>query len=401
MNTELYTICKRKNNTKRNYLLVNNKQGKHIPVAASEVYNLVTKLSDTYKQRVEEGNFKKVLVIGFAETATALGTIFATNLAEVDGLEVNYITTTREQLKAKNVINFSEEHSHAVNQLLYTDNWVRLTADTDEIVFVEDEISTGKTIKNIVESLRKNNLTKLMKNQTSVVVASILNGMSEESKKLFYYDDIKFIYSEKIDNKNYTSMADKISTTEERSYDLTTILSNVPLLNIEYKDIALTTNFRLGTSVNELNEELMASLEDCMKEFKLINKARKKPLNIRVIGTEECMHPAIALAKLLENNNDIVKTHSTTRSPIEVSKDSGYTIRSSYKIASMYNKQRDTYIYNLDDNLDVGIIVSDCKDTTLEGLKSVAFALRMNKCKRIIYINIKYAEGKYSEHSED
>lgn len=53
------------------------------------------------------------LVIGFAETATAIGAVVAERIAP----DCVYVHTTREQFPAANQwIEFLEEHSHAVEQ---------------------------------------------------------------------------------------------------------------------------------------------------------------------------------------------------------------------------------------------------------------------------------------------
>ena len=42
---EIIKIAKRDNNTKRNFLLVNSLQGKHIPTSPKETFNLFEKLN--------------------------------------------------------------------------------------------------------------------------------------------------------------------------------------------------------------------------------------------------------------------------------------------------------------------------------------------------------------------
>ena len=57
------------------------------------------------------------LIIGFAETATSLGHAFFDCIGHAE-----YIHTTREEIKGYTpLLNFKEEHSHAVNQFCYID----------------------------------------------------------------------------------------------------------------------------------------------------------------------------------------------------------------------------------------------------------------------------------------
>ena len=67
---DLVKIAKRENNTKRNYLVVDPLQGKHIPVVPSKALDLFTALADTFREKYKD---EKLLLVGFAETATAIG----------------------------------------------------------------------------------------------------------------------------------------------------------------------------------------------------------------------------------------------------------------------------------------------------------------------------------------
>ena len=87
----------------------------------------------------------------------------------------------------------------------------------------------------------------------------------------------------------------------------------------------------------------------------------KKCDSVLVLGTEECMYPAIVLGAEIEKSFDVkVYTHSTTRSPIGICTDEGYPIQGGYKLKSLYEDERNTYIYNLK-GYDKAIIVTDSK----------------------------------------
>ena len=68
---DLVKIAKRENNTKRNYLVVDPLQGKHIPVQPSKALILFSSLADTFRKKYQD---EKLLLVGFAETATAIVT---------------------------------------------------------------------------------------------------------------------------------------------------------------------------------------------------------------------------------------------------------------------------------------------------------------------------------------
>ena len=84
-------------------------------------------------------------------------------------------------------------------------------------------------------------------------------------------------------------------------------------------------------------------------------------LNIAVIGTEECMYPAIITAMaLIRCKCSSVVTHSTTRSPIVPDTSKNYPLVSRYQVDSFYEKDRRTFIYNSDQTeYDIVVVVTD------------------------------------------
>ena len=139
-------IAKRENNTKRNYLVVDPLQGKHVPVEPSKALNLFKSLAEKLQGKYEG---ERLLLIGFAETATAIGAQAAITL------ETKYIQTTREVIPDARYLFFSEAHSHATEQKLVKDDIDRVINDIDRIVFIEDEVTTGNTIMNIIKIITK------------------------------------------------------------------------------------------------------------------------------------------------------------------------------------------------------------------------------------------------------
>ena len=67
---DLVCVARRENNTKRSYLVVNRLQAKHIPAKPGRTLELFDQLAQLVKR--EYGN-ETLLLIGFAETATAIG----------------------------------------------------------------------------------------------------------------------------------------------------------------------------------------------------------------------------------------------------------------------------------------------------------------------------------------
>ena len=72
-------LAKRFNNPKRSWLLVNPLQAKHIPVSPGAALAMMRELGERLSRRYPECG----LVIGFAETATAIGAAVAGCLAGI------------------------------------------------------------------------------------------------------------------------------------------------------------------------------------------------------------------------------------------------------------------------------------------------------------------------------
>ena len=90
-----------------------------------------------------------VLVLGFAETATALGHLVADQLPGAA-----YLHSTRRRVPGMTVsAEFSEPHSHAVGHLL-SPRTPSLLAGQGAVVLVDDELSTGRTALNVITELQ-------------------------------------------------------------------------------------------------------------------------------------------------------------------------------------------------------------------------------------------------------
>ncbi|UQZ37519.1 phosphoribosyltransferase [Paenibacillus sp. PK3_47] len=114
---------------------------------------------------------RPVVFIGFAETATALGHSMYNIFAD----HASYIHTTREDIpEMEPVVSFEEEHSHAVDHLVYALNTGMLSGE-EPVVLVDDEITTGNTAINTIRDIQ----SKFPRRE--YVVASLLDWRSERN----------------------------------------------------------------------------------------------------------------------------------------------------------------------------------------------------------------------------
>ena len=95
------------------------------------------------------------------------------------------------------------------------------------------------------------------------------------------------------------------------------------------------------------------------------------------------MYPPLYVARGIQRSGHRVKYHATTRSPIAVSQESEYPLHERYELASLYDRDRKTYLYDLA-HYDMVFIITDApqdkeRDSVrrqLPGLASLENALR-------------------------
>lgn len=355
---ELVKVAKRENNNKRKYLVINRLQGKHIPANAKTTFDMFDSLSEQLKEKYIG---QRLLLIGFAETATAIGARLAVKLNSY------YMQTTREQIPNAEYLFFTESHSHATEQKLVKDDIECVIDSIDRIIFVEDEVTTGNTIMKIINILEEN-----YPNKVKFSVASLLNGMDENSLIKYKNKSIGIHYLVKTNHEPYTAIADSYSGDGEYiGKDIT-----IPTTNIEKYSAGSYQNARrlvYGESYQESCETLWSDIS------KKLDEGDKKFL---VIGTEEFMYPALYVAeKLLECGVD-AKCHSTTRSPIAVSSEIDYPLHKRYELVSFYDDNRITFIYDLQ-KYDCVLIITDSENKSDLGLNTLINALSMCGNKKI------------------
>ncbi len=334
---DLVRIARRENNKKRNYLLVDPMQGKHVPVSPTKALQLFDSLADKLRDKYD---FSKTLLIGFAETATAIGAELAVSLG------ADYIQTTREPIEGVDYLFFSEEHSHATEQKLVKNDIDRALLKADRIVFVEDELTTGKTILNIISILEKTYSKKI-----EFSVASLLNGMTEENLAVYREKNIELFYLLKTDHSAYTEIADKLKS--DGKYHDCIFGKNE---NYKVRNIGGAVNARRLVNGTDYAEKCEALWNEIYKENSGLSGKK-----ILLLGTEEFMYPALYTGRKFEEAGNTVYSHSTTRSPIEVSCGSAYPLHERYELRSLYDEERVTFIYDLG-KYDHVFVITDSKE---------------------------------------
>lgn len=321
---DMITLAERDGNKKRKYLLLNKLQAKYLPVDPIITIDMFDEL---FHQLDIDFTGKRVAVVGFAETATAIGSRVAEDIYREYCNDVCIIPTTRELLNSTCKTEFLEEHSHATEQILYTD--AKHLNQFDYLIFVEDEVTTGNTICNCVKQLDL---------KCNVVVLSLLNCMDEDELDKFSSLGIKPYWLVRTTKDDFDKTEHGVS------------LDKIPELSelMPLYDAFSADNPRTGVSFYLYDYDLS----------KLSNLNRTPVGKTLVLGTEECMYPAIRYAAILKRKGYDVSVSATTRVPVMVGPEC--TLKERYRISSVYDSKRVSYVYNLS-GYNTVIIVTDGK----------------------------------------
>jgi len=353
---DLVRLAKRDNNNIRPYLYVNPIQGKHIPTNPEDTMMMCRTLANMVKEAYPSD---RLFVIGFAETATGIAAGVCHYLDNV----VYYQNTTREHVENEEYLYFTESHSHATDQMLIINGIGDCLETVDRVVFIDDEVTTGNTICKLADILKEKYGTKEIK----FSIVSILNSMTDlrvnqledEGIECLFISDLPFEYKK-------DSIMD-ISYEEDRD----TLCKSDKPLDVECVEFDTKVNARKAVVFNDYEKEI----ERYASEIENII-GYERYSDILVLGTEECMYPALRLGETLNRDGaaETVKVHATTRSPIIASGAEYYPLNQRYRIRSVYDKTRDTYVYDLR-KYDKVIVVTDTADIA-EGMSDLLTALR-------------------------
>ncbi len=200
---------------------------------------------------------------------------------------MGYQHTTRDDVYENLIGTFAEVHSHAPRQCLYVPRHIPQWRQTRTLVLVDDEISTGDTLRDLLPLL----LSRLQQLQL-LVLTSLVNWMLPEQRR-----NLEFTLPVPV------SYAHLLTGTFEFMPNPGFSVQLPAPAELPKPRLVQVPGLRLGWRVAEplALPTLPAITPD-------------KPLY--VIGNGEFMYPPLCLAAQLEQAGHEVYFHSTTRSPI-------------------------------------------------------------------------------------
>ncbi len=349
---EIVGIAKRENNKKRPYLVVNKLQAKHVPANPADTLAMFDALAERV---IREYKGENLLLVGFAETATAIGARLA---AQMDCL---YMQTTREAIPGVEYLYFTEAHSHATEQKLVKTDLDRVVGQIQRILFVEDEVTTGNTILGIIDAIQKE-YGKAIR----FSVASLLNGMDDDAWNRYGARGISMHYLVKTDHGNYTDVADGFEADGPHHPYPAVEQTAGSYASLSLPGCRNARRLLHGRDYQQACDQLARQV---MERMEFVSGQQ-----VLVLGTEEFMYPAIWVAARIQEHGCTVKTHSTTRSPIAVSSHPQYPLHERFELHSFYDSQRRTFVYDLA-GYDKVLVVTDAIDPSETGAKELEKAL--------------------------
>ncbi|TKD68370.1 phosphoribosyltransferase family protein [Pseudalkalibacillus hwajinpoensis] len=394
-------------NKKRGFLFVSKMLGKHIPVdpykpllasglLALSYYESVMNTPLEHIQDVRNGflsnereELRKTydllkskplklqdapIVIGFAETATALGH------AVFDCFDqAYYIHTTREAVdELTPEFNFKEEHSHAVDQRCYADESILRKAHP--ILLVDDEITTGKTCLNIIKELH----AKYPRNHYSVL--SLLDWRSEEHINQYRALEKEIDITITVHSLLKGTISFEGKPLEEPINEFHSSISKLNGAVVKRHD--LSAHFRHLSGSSYLADSGRFGIDDSVKE-KIEESCQNasNQLNREIqggktlcLGTGEFMYIPMKIASYLHGD---IYYHSTTRSPVQPVDSEGYAIRSGFTFPNPEDQSVQHYVYNIPvGKYDRAVIMFE-KEVSEEEAQSLTSLLAERKINKI------------------
>ncbi len=349
---DLVRVARRENNNKRGYLVINTLQGKHLPAPPGAALRQFGRLAALVRAQV---GAERVLVVGFAETATAIGAALAITLG------CPYLQTTRECVPARDYLYFTEAHSHATEQKLDRQDLLCILPSVDRVIFAEDELTTGNTILNLVQALEAACGPGLRYG-----AACLLCGMPPLALDRFAQRDMALYALQRVDYSDFDTRI--LAYPNDGAYHRVASLSAAEAVACSgYPGRLDARRLVSGPAYGAACAMLWQRVQE---DYPLRPGAR-----VLVVGTEEFMYPGLYLAAQMELLGASVLFHATTRSPMEVSAQEDYPLHVRHALKSLYDAERETYLYALS-SYDEVFVVTDAPAQQTAGLLSLLAALR-------------------------
>jgi len=313
-------------NPRRAHLLVSRVLGKHVPQRPSVVHGAGLELGRRVRELLGADEAARAVVLGYAETATALGHSVA------DGLDAPYLHSTRRPVDGVTPVGgFEEEHSHATSHLLLPEDPGLLAGD-GPLVLVDDEFSTGTTVLNTVRALHA-----AYPRERYVVVALVdlrtgadRERLAKAAAELGARVDLIAAADGGVDlPADVLPRAQALIAAAPAAAPLPAV-PPAPLRRVDLDwpaDLPDGGRHGFTPAHRERLEALLPAAAAALAEA--VGPAPEATPRVLVLGFEELMYTPLRLAEALAGvlGEENVRFSTTTRSPVLAVDDPGYAIR--------------------------------------------------------------------------
>lgn len=311
-----------RDNPKRAQLVVSTVLAKHLPVTGERAEQAGHDLGRRVAALLGDG--PPPVVLGYCETATALGQLVAEAMPGA-----SYVHTTRRPDPSVVPLGgFEEEHSHATSHVLQPRDRGPLSDPTRPLVLVDDELTTGNTLRNTLAVLPRHD---------RVVVATLLDLRSDQARQRLDVPVVALLSGELVVPPDV----------QERAAVLRAELADVApapvpdgrgrvLVHEGRWPAGLPVTGRTGLSEPDRREQLRA-VEGLLPDVSG---------STLVLGTEELLRVPLRLAALLGPGAVV---HSTTRSPVLAADVPGYAVRRALRFPAPDEPGRVARLHGLPD----------------------------------------------------
>ncbi len=345
-------------NPRRAHLLVSRVLGKHLPVEPAAALRAAADLA----ARVQEVVAGPALVLGFAETATALGQAVA---AALPGAQC--ALSTRRPGPA--TIVFAEEHSHAVGHRVLAP--AAMLTQGRPVVLVDDELSSGRTAINTIRALHR------YAPHPGYVVASLLDVRPPEQRSAFA--ELAAELGVPVRTVSLLSGSVRVPADAPERVAHLVAAADPPLrLTPSWPARRIAAQWPSGVRLSarcgwdRCDEDALSARLGPLAEQLFAAIVPSGARRVLVLGTEELMYAPLRLASALAAAGAAagvaVRYQSTTRSPVAPLDREGYAVRCALAFragdCAPDEPPRQSFVYNVrPDGADHIVVVTDGGDT--------------------------------------
>lgn len=335
-----------RNNRKRGFLFLSKVLGKHWPARPSRMRDLHRFLASGL--RLGPGPW---LFVAMAETATGLGQgVFEAALEQHPRAKSLFLHSTRYRLDGHPYLGFQEHHCHAPDQYLYEPIRAEhrdLFETARELIVVDDEISTGSTLCNLVDAYRARNPRLERAHFTCITSFSGAASAERFGERLgLPVNCVAALHADFSFRPESGAFSDEAPpAVGDNTCAPGQIAEDCGRFGIHY------------------------ALDIPRQDIERLTEGLAPRSRVLVLGTGEFMHVSFRIGLLLEEQGHAVAVQSTTRSPILIDAD----VCRRLVFGDNYGEGITNYLYNVDPGgFDRTII---CHETPVEGLEGLMRAL--------------------------